>query len=73
MYKFVVEEVKCIYGEILLLDVVFGVDGCIVYIIWKLIGVIGVIILFNFLLNLVVYKVGLVIVVGNIVVLKLVD
>lgn len=64
-----VEEGKCIYG-----DIIFGyqVDKCLI-VIKQLIGVIVVIMLWNFLVVMIICKVGLVLVVGCIMVLKFVS
>lgn len=64
-----VEEGKCIYG-----DIIFGyqVDKCLI-VIKQLIGVIAVIMLWNFLAVMIICKVGLVLAVGCIMVLKFVS
>lgn len=66
------EEVKRFIGEMILGDVFEWGGKVIVFIFCVFVGVVVVIIFFNVFLNLVCYKIGLVFVVGNSVILKLV-
>lgn len=73
IFQIVVEEVVCVNGEMINLELVSCLDGYCGYICCVLLGLVSFIMLFNFLFNFVVYKVVLVIVVGCLFVFKLLE
>lgn len=68
----VVDELCNFVGCEILMGLLVVVENCWVFIIWEFIGIVVVILVFNYLLNLIVYQVVLVIVVGCLVIIKLV-